>query len=160
MKTKILSLSMIFILSLGLLSNCYADQYIQNLHDQIIRHLETQGYHFTNIGDGWHTLKPMQSICCEASAPPNSQKIMIKPYIRGRFRQEYAYLVKLWRNYTPFDTDIGEYGEWIWGNKGLDRSSDWGFTIPVDDTIRYKECFQNISRSADFDVKFDVYPYN
>jgi hypothetical protein len=146
-----------FLFCFNLFGNCYADQYIQNLHSQMIRHLETQGYQFTNIGDGWHTVKPMETICATADVPPNQEAITVTSHMQGVFRLEYAYLYKLFFDNKYIETR-GFGGQWVYLDT-RDASDGGGWSVGRGGiTNNFTVCMQNISRHASMNFRFDVSP--
>jgi hypothetical protein len=150
-----------FMFMFGMSNNCYADQYIQNLHDQMIRHLETQGYHFTHIADGWHTLKPMQAICGEVIYPLNDpHKLTVTINYNGVFRQEFAYIQTSYINYkkVPLGSLRSGSGQWVFDIPRGVYFSPHG-ALPNSQTKEVKSCIQNASRYASLYVSFTINPY-
>jgi len=128
--------------------NSYADAYTQDLKKQMINHLESEGYHFTNIGDGWHTIKVMETICAEVTKPVNSDSFTISPIIRGAFRQQFA-----WRMISYVDLKQKEKSAY-YGFYVSDGSPTIGSVVVGTQDTEAKMCVQNVSLKEDMDIQF------
>lgn len=149
MKKPVITILCMFAFSFNVYA---ADQYIQNLKSQEINHYESLGYKFTNVGDGWHTLKPMEKMCFEVVKPLNASFIFITEVNYGDFRQEVAYTKSVYQNYKF----AGKYEGGGYQEVGIDpHHTNDNLCLNKEDT-EAKMCIQNVSRISNLYVDFPL----
>jgi hypothetical protein len=157
---KKLFISLLAIMAFSI--NAYAENnqqplsYTNNTQQQQIENYKANGYQFFNIGDGFHTIKPNETVCGEILKPADAPGFAITPIINvNKFKANFSMFVTKYINFNISETR-GCFGKWV-AHKPSFISKIYTWYIDSPD-IEGKMCFQNVSNITNIDIEFLLRP--